>query len=76
MDYYEKVYFIEAKTRKLTQCTYWTDFLVGVCKLTCQAKIKHVAASAGTVQSSHGKVRLQFKQHKQLLHTVCRNACI
>lgn len=30
------------------QCTYWTDFLAGVGELTCQAKIKHIAASAGT----------------------------
>lgn len=28
--------------------TYGTDFLIGVSKLACQAKIQHVAASAGT----------------------------
>lgn len=45
----------------MTQCTHWTDFLVGVGELACQAEIQHVAASAGTGQSPHGKVGLQFK---------------
>lgn len=46
--------------KRLAQNTYWTDFLAGVCELTSQTKIKHIAAPAGTGQSSHGKVRLQY----------------
>lgn len=38
--------------------TYWADFLTGVGELSGQAEIQHVAASAGTGQSSHGEVGL------------------
>lgn len=52
------VYFAKI-IMNINKDTHRANFLVGVGELASQAKIQHVAASAGTSQSSHGKVRLQ-----------------
>lgn len=47
------------------KAAYRANFLAGVCELTCQAEVEHVAGSASTRQSPHGKVGLEIRVKAQ-----------